>query len=470
MIGNQGRTGASNRKVLVIGLDCVPPELLFEQYRSDLPHFSELMSKGVWGELESCHPPITVPAWSCMMSSQDPGQLGIYGFRNRADHSYDKLSIATGNAVKAERVWDTLSHADKKVAVIGVPGTYPPRPVNGMMVSCFLTPSTKNQYTYPAKLQDEISGLVGEYLVDVKGFRTEDKDWLLRQIYEMTEKRFRLVRHWLRTKPWDFFMFVEMGTDRIHHGFWKFLDPGHRGYEKGNRFEHAIREYYKYLDRELGELLTLIDDDTVVLIVSDHGAKKMDGGICINEWLLQNGYLTLKQMPASPAAIDKCDVDWSKTIAWSEGGYYARLFINVKGREPEGVVDPKDYEQLRNELAEQIAAIPDHHGQPIGTKVYKPQALYRELNNIPPDLLIYFGDLYWRSVGTIGGGAIHTFDNDTGPDDANHAQNGILILHDPANPGNGREIKGMRLYDVAPTILSMFGMAPLPQMIGKKIV
>ncbi|NUM78662.1 phosphodiesterase, partial [candidate division KSB1 bacterium] len=79
-------------------------------------------------------------------------------------------------------------------------------------------------------------------------------------------------------------------------------------------------------------------------------------------------------------------------------------------------------------------------------------------------------DLYWRSVGTIGGGAIHTFDNDTGPDDANHAQNGVLILHDPANPGNGREIKGMRLYDVAPTILSMFGMAPLPQMIGKKIV
>lgn len=470
MIGNQGRKAAASRKVLVIGLDCVPPELLFKQYHNDLPHFSALMSKGVWGELESCHPPITVPAWSCMMSSQDPGQLGIYGFRNRADHSYDKLSIATGNAVKAERVWDTLSQADKKVAVVGVPGTYPPRPVNGLMVSCFLTPSINNQYTYPAKLQEEIAGLVGEYLVDVKGFRTEDKDWLLRQIYEMTEKRFRLVRHWLRTKPWDFFMFVEMGTDRIHHGFWKYLDPGHRSFEKGNRFEHAIREYYKYLDRELGELLTLIDDDTVVLIVSDHGAKKMDGGICINEWLLQNGYLTLKQLPSSPTAIDKCEVDWSKTIAWSEGGYYARLFINVKGREPEGVVDPKDYEQLRSELAEQIAAIPDHNGRPIGTKVHKPQALYRQLNNIPPDLLIYFGDLYWRSVGTIGTGAIHTFDNDTGPDDANHAQNGILIMHDPANPGAGREIKGMSLYDVAPTILSMFGIAPPPQMIGKKIV
>lgn len=463
MIGNH------RRKVLVVGLDCVPPELLFGQYRDELPHFNALMARGLWGELESCHPPITVPAWSCMMASQDPGQLGIYGFRNRADYSYDKLSIATGNAVKAERVWDLLSRADKKVAVVGVPGTYPPRPVNGLMVSCFLTPSIANQYTHPAGLRDEIAGLVGEYMVDVKGFRTEDKDWLLRQIYEMTEKRLRVVRHFLRTKPWDFFMFVEMGTDRIHHGFWKFIDPSHRGYEPGNRHEQAIRDYYRYLDRELGELLAMIDQDTVVLVVSDHGAKKMDGGICINEWLLQNGYLALREPPRTPTAIDKCAVDWSKTLAWSEGGYYARLFLNVKGREPQGVIEPRDYERVRDELAAEIAAIPDHQGRPLGTKVHRPQALYRATTNIPPDLLIYFGDLYWRSVGTLGTGAIHTFDNDTGPDDANHAQQGILIMYDPAQPGGGREIKGMSLYDVAPTILHLFGQTPPPHMIGKII-
>ncbi len=463
MIGNH------RRKVLVVGLDCVPPELLFGQYRDELPHFNALMARGLWGELESCHPPITVPAWSCMMASQDPGQLGIYGFRNRADYSYDKLSIATGNAVKAERVWDLLSRADKKVVVVGVPGTYPPRPVNGVMVSCFLTPAITNPYTYPAGLRDEIAALVGEYMVDVKGFRTEDKDWLLRQIYEMTEKRFRVVRHFLRTKAWDFFMFVEMGTDRIHHGFWKFFDPGHRAYEKGNRYEQAIRNYYRYLDRELGELLAMIDQDTVVLVVSDHGAKKMDGGICINEWLLQNGYLTLREPPRTPTAIDKCAVDWSKTLAWSEGGYYARLFLNVKGREPQGVIEPRDYERVRDELAAEIAAIPDHLGRPLGTIVHKPQALYRATTNIPPDLLIYFGDLSWRSVGTLGTGAIHTFDNDTGPDDANHAQQGILILHDPAQPGGGREIKGMSLYDVAPTILHLLGQTPPPHMIGRII-
>ncbi|MDZ7266524.1 MAG: alkaline phosphatase family protein [candidate division KSB1 bacterium] len=464
MIGNH------RRKVLVVGLDCVPPELLFRQYRDELPHVRDLMARGLWGELESCHPPITVPAWSCMMASQDPGQLGIYGFRNRADYSYDKLSIATGNAVKVERVWDLLSRADKKVVVVGVPGTYPPRPVNGVLVSCFLTPGIESQYTHPAGLREEIAGVVGEYMVDVKGFRTEDKDWLLRQIYEMTEKRLRVVRHFLRTKPWDFFMFVEMGTDRIHHGFWKFSDPGHRGYEPGNRHEQAIRDYYRYLDRELGELLAMIDQDTVVLVVSDHGAKKMDGGICINEWLWQNGYLTLHTPPARPTAMDKCAVDWSRTRAWSEGGYYARLFLNVKGREPQGVIEPRDYERVRDELAAKIAAIPDHQGRPLGTQVYTPQALYRATNNIAPDLLIYFGDLSWRSVGTLGTGAIHTFDNDTGPDDANHAQQGILILHDPAQPGGGREIKGMSLYDVAPTILHLLGQTPPPHMIGKSIV
>ena len=454
------------RKVLVIGLDCAPPELVFDKYNDDLPHISRLMEQGAWGKLKSCDPPITVPAWSCMTSSQDPGQLGIYGFRNRFDHSYDKLAIATSNAVKADRVWDILSRVDKNVAVIGVPGTYPPRPVNGLMVSCFLTPSIDSQYTYPSALRQEIAATVGEYMVDAKGFRTENKDWLLRQIYEMTEKRFRLVRHFLRTKPWDFFMFVEMGTDRIHHGFWKYMDTTHRSYEKGNRFEQSIKEYYQYIDREIGELVELVGRNTVILIVSDHGAKKMDGGICINEWLIQNGYLTLKHSPEGIASIDKCEVDWSKTIAWAEGGYYGRLFINVKGREPEGVVEAEEYERIRDELATKIEAIPDEEGNPIGTKAHKPQALYREINNVAPDLLIYFGDLSWRSVGTIGSGRIHTFSNDTGPDDANHAPQGILILYDPANPGSGRELEGMKLYDVAPTILDLFGVEPPPHMIG----
>ena len=90
-------------------------------------------------------------------------------------------------------------------------------------------------------------------------------------------------------------MMVEMGTDRIHHGFWKYHDPSHPKYEAGSKYERSIHEYYRYLDEEIGALLTLIDDDTVILVVSDHGAKKMDGGICFNEWLIREGYLTLQE-------------------------------------------------------------------------------------------------------------------------------------------------------------------------------
>jgi len=179
------------RKVLVIGLDCAEPSLVFDRWREELPNLNQLMSGGVYGNLESCIPAITVPAWSVMMSSRDPGQLGIYGFRNRADYSYDKMTIATGSAVKADRVWDILSRAGKQVVVVGVPGTYPPRPVNGALVSCFLTPNTtKSQYTYPPELKDQIAAWVGEYQVDVPQFRTEDKDFLLKQIDDMTDQHF----------------------------------------------------------------------------------------------------------------------------------------------------------------------------------------------------------------------------------------------------------------------------------------
>jgi predicted AlkP superfamily phosphohydrolase/phosphomutase len=181
----------------------------------------------------------------------------------------------------------------------------------------------------------------------------------------------------------------------------------------------------------------------------------MDGGICINEWLLEKGYLHLKQNP-EPGKISRfedLEVDWSRTIAWGNGGYYGRVFFNVKGREPQGIIPEAEYEEVRRRLAAELTAVPDPHGRDIGTKVYFPEEIYREVNGIAPDLIVYFGDLFWRSVGSLGHGDIYTFENDTGPDDCNHAQNGIFILHDPRNPGRGEQVKGAQLMDVCPTIL-----------------
>ena len=228
-------------KALVIGLDCAAPQWVFDRWLDELPTIRALTERGTFGILRSCEPPITVPAWSVMTSSRTPGSLGFYGFRNRRDHSYDAMAFADSRAVQVPRVWDLLSKAGRPVVVLGVPQTYPVSNVNGVMVSCFLTPDTQtSQYTFPQELKGEIEGLVGRYMVDVDNFRTEEKGRLLEQIEEMTAKRFQVAEHLLETKPWDLFFMVEMGTDRIHHAFWRFFDHEHRLYEPGNRYEQAV--------------------------------------------------------------------------------------------------------------------------------------------------------------------------------------------------------------------------------------
>jgi predicted AlkP superfamily phosphohydrolase/phosphomutase len=456
-------------KVFVIGLDCAEPTLVFDRWRDQLPNFRRLMDHGVYGNLESCTPAITVPAWSVMTSSKDPGTLGIYGFRNRADHSYDKMNIATGSAIKEDRVWDILSRSGKQVNVVGVPGTYPPQPVNGCLVGCFLTPSIASNYTYPPEFKDEIKQWVGEYQVDVKDFRTDDKAYLLKQIYEMTETRCKLVKKMLVEKPWDFFMFVEMGVDRIHHGLWSYTDEKHWRYQPDNPFINSIRDYYIYLDREIGEMLDLLPPDTMVMVVSDHGAKCMDGGIAINEWLYREGLLVLADAaPIKMTPLERVKIDWSRTKAWSSGGYYARIFMNVQGREPNGIIAPTDYERERDELARRLIAIPGPNGQDIGTKVFKPEEIYHHVNNVAPDLIVYFGDLAWRSVGSLGLESIYTFENDTGPDDANHAQQGMFILYDPTRDLGGHRLQA-QIMDVAPTVLKYLD-EPIPADMQGKVI
>jgi predicted AlkP superfamily phosphohydrolase/phosphomutase len=460
------------KRVLVIGLDCVPPDLVFEQWRLDLPNLRHLMEHGVWGPLESCIPAITVPAWSVMMASKDPGTLGFYGFRNRGDYSYDRLVLASADSVRTARVWDLVSQAGKKVITIGVPQTYPPRAVNGIQVGCFLSPSVRNParpYTYPASVMQEIEAEVGEYLVDVPNFRTDDKDALLRQIYTMTEKRFRLVHKWLVAREWDFFMFVEMGTDRIHHGLWRYLDPTHPKYEYHPTYSKSIYDYYRYIDGEIGRILQLIDGQTTVFVLSDHGAQRMEGGICVNEWLRREGYLTVKAPPETLTPLSRCEIEWSKTRVWGDGGYYGRIFLNIAGREPAGIVRPQEVEALCEELTAKLEALRDPAGVNLGTRVFRPQAIYRACNGIPPDLIVYFGNLFWRSVGSLGHHSIYTFSNDTGPDDCNHAQFGMLLRYDPANPqpAPGRRLEGLHLMDVAPTVLRHLDVAVPADMQGR---
>jgi predicted AlkP superfamily phosphohydrolase/phosphomutase len=195
----------------------------------------------------------------------------------------------------------------------------------------------------------------------------------------------------------------------------------------------------------------------------------MDGGIRVNEWLRREGLLATRREPEGRTSLSDVGIDWSHTTAWGEGGYYSRIFLNVAGREPEGTIAPEDYERVRADLARRLEAIPDERGTPIPTKVFFPDEVYPAVNGVAPDLIVHFGDLLWRSVGTVGGDeGIHTFENDTGPDDANHAQDGLLVLVAPGVEPGRRE--GMHLLDVAPTVLDLLGLEPPATMRGTSLV
>lgn len=436
-------------KILVIGLDCAAPELLFGDER--LVNLRRLMAAGTWGRLESVIPPITVPAWMCLATSQDPGSLGVYGFRNRTDHSYGGLSVVDSRSIRELAIWDQVAREGGRSIIIGVPPSFPPRKLAGICVGCFLTPDpAADVYTHPATVKDEIAALVGEYEVDVKGFRTGDKAWLRDAILRMSRKLFTVVRHFVARGDWDYFQFVDIGLDRVHHGFWRYHDPLHVLHEPGSEFAEVIRDYYRHLDAEIGRLLELLDDDTVVLVTSDHGARRLDGGFCVNEWLVREGWLALHRYPGAVTPFAKLDVDWGRTRVWSEGGYYARVFLNVRGREPEGVVEPGEYERFRDEVKARLeATVP-------GTLVFKPEELYRSVRNVAPDLLVHFGGLSHRSIGGVGYPELLVRENDTGPDDCNHAQFGAFILAGPRWPAAG-ELQGVRLLDLAPTLLGHAG-------------
>jgi predicted AlkP superfamily phosphohydrolase/phosphomutase len=460
-------------RVAVIGLDCVTPRHLFDELADELPNIHALMGGGMHGDLASITPPITVPAWACALTSKTPGQLGIYGFRNRKDTSYDGLSIAHSGSVREPAVWDVLGGLGKRSCLIGVPPSFPPpKEFPGWRVGCFLTPPSAKEWAYPSDLEVEIEeelGGPGTYIFDIPNFREAGFDVTLDQVFKMTERRFQVARRLIVNKPWDFFIMCDIAPDRLHHVFWQYVDPTHPLYEPGNPYENVFREYYRFLDRQVGSLLELIPDDAVTILMSDHGARPMMGGVCFNDWLIAEGYLTLGEPVREQTPIKEVAIDWPRTVAWGDGGYYGRCFLNVEGREPNGVVEPARYEEVRDELVSKLEAMTGPDGAPLGTKVLKPNEVYPDVRGVAPDLIVYFGDLGWRSIGSVGNPSLFTYENDTGPDGANHDRDGVFVMRGAPGQPAGR-VEGLNLLDVGPTILDLFGAPELEGAVGRSFL
>lgn len=452
-------------RVLVIGLDCAAPKLVFERYRDEMPHLSRLMDGGLWGPLQSVAPPITVPAWTCMVSGRDPGELGLYGFRNRVRGTYE-LRTASSNDVRVKRVWDYVGEAGRKVAVLFVPLTHPPPAVRGLSVSGFLWPGGDAPATYPEAFAETLFDLVGEYHADVPDFRTQDYARLYEQIVHMTEQHFSIARHVLEVERPDFTMMVEIGLDRFHHVFWEHIEPTHPRHDPSNPWRDLGRQYYGLLDREIGRLLEHVDSNTTVLVVSDHGAQNMVGGFAINQWLMEKGWLKLRQAPTELTRVVPEMVDWSQTRAWAEGGYYGRVFLNVRGREPEGIVETGEFVRVRAALAEELRALAGPAGTPLGVHVEVPRDTYRNARGFPPDLMAYFANLSIRALGSVGHPHLFVERNDTGHDGCNHDWDGVFVMGGPGTEPRGR-IDDATLYDVTPTVLDLLQIEAPSDLLGR---
>ncbi|MGB4097824.1 MAG: alkaline phosphatase family protein [bacterium] len=426
-------SGYRQKKLIVFGLDCADPRLMFDKLSEHIPACRKLSENGFAASMRSTDPPLTIPAWSSMTTGKDPGQLGLYGIRSRVDFGYDSLRLSHSLDVKTPRIWDVLGSHQLRSILVGIPQTYPITPVNGVCLAGIPAPESGTIHSWPAHIGPEIKKRFPDYRVDIDNFRTISTENLLHQLISMTRARFAAFRHLLETQDWDFAMMVEIGLDRLHHAFWHHWDAAHPLFIEDSVFENAIPDYYALLDQEINDTLDLLPSDCGVLIVSDHGAQPMQGGIRINHWLIKNGWMTLKQTPWEETPLSSEMVNWSATRAWGEGGYFGRVFLNVEGREPNGAIPRNEFHNQRQRLAAALNAMRDIEGNLLGNQVLYPEKLYKEINGIPPDLMVYFGSLAWRSLGGVGpnpdafGDGVFTRRNDRGPDGANHDFFGVCI-------------------------------------------
>ena len=465
-------------KVFVLGIDSAEPDLVFNKWRSKLPTISSLMEDGAWGKIASTVPPITCPAWVSGLSGYNPGHFGLYDLRYRKPGTYTGFGVVSSRMVTKPRVWDILSKHGLRSGVVFVPVTYPPKPLKGFMVSSFLTPTTKSPFTFPPMLKNDLFKVIGgedNYIIDVYDYRRKDPRQLYEELKAKTEHDFKIIRYLLqRYKDWDFFMAVIMTVDRAQHTLWKFFDREHPRYIDDPELRDGLLDLHVQIDEELGKTLELLPKDTAVIVVSDHGAKRMFYRINVNEVLAREGYLKLKDKPEKPISLAEADkkgiIDWERTQAFALGAYIAQVFINLKGREPKGIVSESEYDSVREEIVDLLKSIRGPNGESLDNRIYMKEDVYRgEKLERMPDITVYFDNLHYGANESLGNESIYGLETVKGPDDSNHGEYGIFVLKDPENRVKG-ELKGLKLEDLAPTILDLLNLPSLRNIEGKSIL
>jgi predicted AlkP superfamily phosphohydrolase/phosphomutase len=354
------------RRVVFIGLDGTPYTFMQRLIaEGKAPNVARLAAQGSLLRMDSVWPWVSSVAWSSMMTGVNPAKHNIFGFIDRDPATY-KQFIPTGRNMRAKTLWEVLSEAGKRVIVVNVPVTYPPRAVNGILVAGFLSPSLEKA-VYPESYLPTLKSL--GYIVDADPWKArESKDLAIQEVNAALDARIRTLFHLFDNEEWDYLHVHIMETDRLHHFLWQQMEEGHPTYAP------AFYEFYRRIDDMLGRLAAKLDDNTTLLWMADHGFCTIKKEVYVNRWLMDNGWLTLRSVPPDrQKGLEEID---PASVAYSMDP--GRVFIRVRGREKGGCVAPgAEYEGLRDEIAASALKLRDPDGgAPIFQAVFEREDLY----------------------------------------------------------------------------------------------
>ena len=506
----------NTHKVMVIGLDGATLDLIRPWAEAGhLPNLKRLIDTGTTTVLESTIPPMSPSAWTSFMTGKNPGKHGIFDFTQRDYRNY--RTLITSRTHEAT-LWGILSHYGRRVCVMNVPQTYPPERVNGVMVTGLGTPA-HHQFTYPAEEGARLAAQGYQVNAEV-AYQQGQEDAFLDSAFHASEVQVEAAERYLQQEAWDFFMLVIRHTDEVPHFFWKYMDPEHPAYEPApERWQQAILEGYQRSDAAIGRLLEAAGPDVNVILLSDHGFGPLYRDVYLNRWLEQQGFLYRRQHTSvagrletvlrrvgftrssvgpwlsriglgrlrawlrttlgSRANLIPNDdrphvselVDWSRTKAYSMG-YIGQMYINLKGRDPQGIVEPgAEYEQVCQELAEALRAWrhPGDQKPIVDTVIRKHEILHGDHVSHAPDLFVLMRNLTYITR--------ESYEWPTGDElfavpptgeNAAHRIEGVLMAAGPAF--KSVPMNAVQIVDLAPTILHILG-HPIPEdMDGRVLV
>lgn len=504
-------------KIVVVGLDGATFDLIKPWAEAGyLPTLRRLLEQGAHASLRSTLPPMTAPAWSSFATGTNPGQHGLYDWIAREPDSY-RFTPVTAVDGCAPTLYSLLSQVNRRVCALNIPMTYPPQPVNGVMIAGMPAPSLDSGISYPTHLLDEIRRQVGDYILypdPGQAYSDSGIDAFLKRLYRCTELRVQTFDYLRRQEAWDFAMVVFNGTDTICHALWKHMDPAHplHNPKQAKKYGSAIRDYYQHVDGHLAHLVDTLDQDTTLILMSDHGFGPFHKFIHVNNWLIREGLMHVKsgwrarvkeslfRLGFSPMNVYNLlmqlgfgalkrevvrgqgqgllktlflsfeDIDWSRTVAYSLGNV-GQIRVNLAGREPLGCVQPgAEYEQLREQLIARLADLRDPDtGEAVVESIYRREEIYhgRQLEQAAdivfiPRRLEYFG------FGEYEFGSHKIIETNRRGISGTHRMNGIFMAYGAAiRPG--LVIDAAHLVDLAPTILHLMGL-PMPDHMDGRIL